>query len=102
MRSTARTSTAWPEFAEAEGARRSFVPWKERVGLKEVLTALDEFAKDQHEYGRRLSELDATVRSVDGRPQIAPGAQQRHVSPSGTVGSGDAEIKELVIRVFNL
>ena len=38
----------------------------ERVRPKEVLTALDEFAKDQHEYGRRLSELEATVRSVDG------------------------------------
>lgn len=74
----------------------------ERVGLKEVLAALDEFAKDQHEYGRRLSELEATVRSVDAGLTSLQALSNDTLARLAGLDREYAEIKELVIRVFNL
>ncbi|HEY5853976.1 MAG TPA: hypothetical protein VIW24_07975 [Aldersonia sp.] len=76
----------------------------ERVGLKEVLAALDEFAKDQHEYGRRLSELveATTVRSVDAGLTSLQALSNDTLARLAGLDREYAEIKELVIRVFNL
>ena len=75
---------------------------EERVGLKEVLAALDEFANDQRAFGDQLSELEATVRSVNGSLSALEPLNNDTLAGLARVDRQYAEIKQLVIRVFNL
>ena len=75
---------------------------EERVGLKEVLAALDEFARDQSEFGDRLSELEATLRSINGSLRSLEAVGNDTLARLATLDRQYAEIKQLGIRVSDL
>jgi len=75
---------------------------EERVGLKEVLAALDAFAKDQRAYGDQLSELEATMCSVYDHLGSLKALNDDTLAGLARLERDSVEIKQLVIRVFDL